>query len=72
VICGDFIVTEILTYVSFFMLKKKRRWFPPTPKFIEPILKASADGSALIGDHHEGTETRTGCFLPELKSEEDR
>ncbi|WP_195548017.1 hypothetical protein, partial [Holdemania sp. 1001095H_141210_F2] len=20
----------------FFMLKKKRRWFPPTPKFIEP------------------------------------
>ncbi|WP_278842192.1 hypothetical protein, partial [Holdemania filiformis] len=37
VICGDFIVTEILTYVSFFMLKKKRRWFPPTPKFIEPF-----------------------------------
>ena len=28
----------------FFMLKKKRRWFPPTPKFIEP------QNSALYGD----------------------
>ncbi|WP_279124091.1 hypothetical protein, partial [Holdemania filiformis] len=31
-----FIVTEILTYVSFFYAQEKRRWFPPTPKFIEP------------------------------------
>ena len=26
----------------FFMLKKKRRWFLPTPKFIEPYLLENA------------------------------